>query len=57
MAQGWAGNATRPEAPKCALCIKEGKSIDAVTQVTGTLVCLAHVEWIPLPVNPPFHDD
>lgn len=53
MAQGWAGNQSPSEGLKCALCLKDDRSVPAVTQVAGTLVCLKHVKWLPLPVVPP----
>lgn len=58
MAQGWAGNQQPTAKLKCALCLRNGRSIDAVTQVSGTLVCQEHVDWLPLPTNPPLsHTD
>lgn len=52
--QGWAGGKPPTDTLKCAVCLVRDKaSRDAVTQIGGTLLCLEHAMWIPVPVTPP----
>lgn len=50
-AQGWAGAQAETPKLKCAVCARNGKLIDPITQISGTLVCLEHCAWIVLPFN------
>lgn len=46
--QGWAGSRASEQNWWCALCLKDHKTITAVTQLDGTLVCAKHVHGVDL---------
>lgn len=51
--QGWAGSKAPSPTLKCAVCIvRDGAFRDAITQIQGSLVCLEHAKWLPLPTRP-----